>query len=38
MREGGWDRLQFRLHASLSDATTCNTPTFGAWAIGNQYL
>ena len=36
MREGGFDRLPYLLHASLSDATTCNTPTFGAWVIGNQ--
>ena len=36
MREGGLDRLPYLLHASLLDASTCNTPTFGAWAIRNQ--
>ena len=37
MGEGGLDGFSFWLEASWSETTTCNTPIFWAWAIGNQW-
>ena len=38
MGEGGLDGFSFWLEASWSETTTCNTPIFWAWAIGNQWF
>ena len=35
---GGLNNLSFRLDASSSETTTCNTPIFWAWAIRNLIM